>query len=286
MQHIGQTIAKIQKMKGIKVTELIDNIVSRSEYYRFINGQTQLAVDVFFQLLDRLHITLEEFQYINNDFQRSDFFLYQDKIADLLSNHQATELHQLSEEIKQRHGSDPNSKYQHLAIQAELSSDYLLHQFHSEKADPLVKYFSHLEYWSQYDITLFLNCIFAFSNKAIDQFLQVLMKDINKYMYYPSEMSLVVQIHVILAFLAIEKKQIQKLELLTGSLNQIKLSPNQLLERLLRQYINGAVSYIHGHPTEGQPQMDSAIATLDHYQMERWTNKLKDSEQLVFKFNN
>ncbi|UQS82094.1 hypothetical protein MOO45_07900 [Bombilactobacillus folatiphilus] len=281
MQHIGQTIAKIQKMKNIKVTELIDGIVSRSEYYRFINGQTQLAVDVFFQLLDRLHVTLDEFQYIDNDFQRSDFFLYQDKISDLLTFKKASELHELSEEIKSKYGKDSNSKYQHLAIQAELSSDLILNETHPEKAEPLVKYFDNLEYWSQYDITLFLNCIFAFSNTSIDHFLKSLMKDINNYIYFPGEMSVVVQIHIVLCFLAIVKRLLIKLDVLDTSLNQIDLSPNQLTERVLRDFINGAVSYFHGQLKEGLNQMNKAIEIFTKYDMRRWSTRLIDMKDSV-----
>lgn len=66
----GNTIKKIRKNKGLKQKDICQDIITLSYYSRIERDISIPTIDVFFQLIDNLNISLEEFLFIHNDFKK------------------------------------------------------------------------------------------------------------------------------------------------------------------------------------------------------------------------
>jgi len=70
---IGSTIELIRQNKNIPIKSLIGEVMSRAHYYRITNGQSDMTVKNFFNILERLNVSLEEFLFIKNNFKIEKF---------------------------------------------------------------------------------------------------------------------------------------------------------------------------------------------------------------------
>ncbi|ALS37616.1 transcriptional regulator with XRE-family HTH domain [Enterococcus rotai] len=66
---IGSTIELIRQNKNIPIKSLIGEVMSRAHYYRITNGQSDMTVKNFFNILERLNVSLEEFLFIKKQLQ-------------------------------------------------------------------------------------------------------------------------------------------------------------------------------------------------------------------------
>lgn len=57
---MGELVEEIRIAKGISIKELIDDNISRSFYYRFRKGDTDISLENFFELLSSLNVTFDE----------------------------------------------------------------------------------------------------------------------------------------------------------------------------------------------------------------------------------
>ena len=54
--ELGQIIEHIRQQKNLKINELIEGIVSRTTYYRFVNNQSRISIITFVQLVNRMNL--------------------------------------------------------------------------------------------------------------------------------------------------------------------------------------------------------------------------------------
>lgn len=69
MNKIGITIRKIRLIKGLTQKQVYTGIISRSFANRFESGSNDIQTEKFFQILNNLGISPNEFQYIHNNYQ-------------------------------------------------------------------------------------------------------------------------------------------------------------------------------------------------------------------------
>lgn len=66
--NVGSTLKQIRKNKGISQIKISKNIISQAAYSKFEAGLRDIDTQLYIKLVDRLNISLEEFEYIRNDF--------------------------------------------------------------------------------------------------------------------------------------------------------------------------------------------------------------------------
>ena len=60
----GETIKKIRKSKNMTLKEVAGDSLSLSQLSRFENGKSMIPVNLFYEILDNLNTTSEEFAFI------------------------------------------------------------------------------------------------------------------------------------------------------------------------------------------------------------------------------
>ena len=66
--YSGKDFKKIRKNRIYSQTEVTGNIISQSAYSKFETGIRDVDAGIYLQLLQRLNIPAEEFDYIRNDY--------------------------------------------------------------------------------------------------------------------------------------------------------------------------------------------------------------------------
>lgn len=97
MENFGATYKKIRKSRCITQESVCQNLISRTTLSKFENNKLVPSITVFFKLLDRIDISMDEFIYIGKNYQISKkkelvnnfFSIFTNKsIEDLNSLHQ------------------------------------------------------------------------------------------------------------------------------------------------------------------------------------------------------
>ncbi|MCM3611752.1 helix-turn-helix domain-containing protein [Planococcus sp. MERTA32b] len=69
MQNYGNAIKRIRKSRGLSQKYVGQGILSQAAFSKFEAGLTTVHSTAFFQILDRLSMSFEEFEYIINDYE-------------------------------------------------------------------------------------------------------------------------------------------------------------------------------------------------------------------------
>ncbi len=69
MNEYGKTIRKIREEKGYTMQQLSDGILSTSFLSKFERGNSDISISYFFQILERLSLSYDEFLFVHNDFK-------------------------------------------------------------------------------------------------------------------------------------------------------------------------------------------------------------------------
>lgn len=169
MKNYGSTFKWICKSKGLTLSQTSDTIVTPQFLSQFENGKSNIGLDVFIQLLDKLNVTFNEFSIhhaSNLDKDQADF------LADLSHAMKTKNQIQLKDLIKKENHQlkqDNNIRHQHNLI---LLKQYLHFldgkEFNDEQIDQIVSYLFETDNWCFYELTLFNNSLFCLPIETIE----------------------------------------------------------------------------------------------------------------------
>ena len=253
---LGKTLRKIRKGKQASLDSISDHHLSKSQISRFERGESEISCQRLINILDKLHISLDEFLILHNDeytktetfsnlikFIRKEYSsLHIDNLLNLLSDASLYELNTLEKTMLKSiiNTLDSNIK----------PSEHEL----AELTDYLFK----IDKWGYYEIILLGNCIRSINYNTCF----ILTKEMLKNYIYSSlnntNKKLVTQLAINCLILSIDNKNINNC---TYLINEIEL----LLEGELYFYEQTVFLYSEGYfdfvlnPKNGHQKMKDAI---------------------------
>lgn len=263
MYEFGTTIEKIRFMKNISVRVLVDGIMSISQYSRYKTGQNSLSVSKLFALIDRLNVTFEEFMFIHEKTDPNSFKHLQDQLMKAFSEKDIVSLRQIAEQAQSQFEQTTTLKNQQLAITADLLATRIKQEpFSSQQKmniHTLSLYLFNLNMWTHYDIVLFNNNIYAFSNEDRQLFSKNILKNLKNYKEYIQNKSEYVFFIANLLVIAINTHQYRQVSEYIDILNNLKLDPMLTTEKLIITFFKGIQEYLE---KPGKP-LDTCLMVLD-----------------------
>jgi Rgg/GadR/MutR family transcriptional activator len=275
----NQLLKKLRTERNFSQRKLAADISERSTLASFEQKGHRIAFDTLYKYLDRLNVTLEEFEYH-------------------LTNNQLNEKKQLS---KQFHTAYYQHDFDQLACLIEASKGlyqetqdfyyYLLYsqyylilmkkgQIHTtdeiERIETSIKdYLSRIETWGKFEITIFVNLMFLFT----DEYILFQIEQLNKQEFYNNLLSLNYHIYSKLltnaAFLFIDRKQIDQLEqILFYMTKNIPLDNDRI--RLMIRYFEGISALFHGEIDSGKQTITRSLEVLRFLGQSAYANELSD----------
>ncbi|KPN96720.1 helix-turn-helix domain-containing protein [Lysinibacillus sp. ZYM-1] len=236
--YVGKVIRDIRISKNIPSNKVYKNILSRPAIAKFEKGLSDTTVEKFFEIINVLNITLEEFEVIYKNDGNKDL-LYTRKYIEAYYNKDLAALKQITIDAKKDYLITGNEKFRHYqALVSLLIDDLNGTTEYREDLDVIQNYLMNCNNWGYYEVTLFTNTLSFYSNELIDLVYSrakntlLMLKNIKR---YRNEVALM--LFNILEIKIVSKK-ISRAKFYLTELNKIKLDvvDNMYIQAMIKYF--------------------------------------------------
>ena len=171
----GEFIKKIRQEKHLTQKELAEGILSKNFLSKFERGESKITSEIFLNLLERLNVSLDEFEQLVTAKHSQKEFLQ--KLETFKSQKDSYLLENLKAEEKQLFQSDRNRRHLHNQILVEAHLQYLQGKNIDVKQKRVIQsYLFEVEEWGDYEWELFGNIIFCLSTEETHLYLDSIFR--------------------------------------------------------------------------------------------------------------
>ncbi|HEV4875115.1 TPA: Rgg/GadR/MutR family transcriptional regulator [Streptococcus pneumoniae] len=257
---LGITLRKVRKGKQISLCSVADEHLSKSQISRFERGESEISCIRLINILDKLHITLDEFLILHNEDYTN---------AELFAN--------LVQYIRKQYSSH---NIKNIAALLSDSSHYTLNSFDktmiksilhtmdssiipsNKELLQLTDYLFKVEKWGYYEITLLGNCVRTINYNSY--FLST-KEMLNNYIYSSlnkTNKRIVTQLAINCLILSVDKEEFSNCTCLITEIKALLDNELNFYEQTVFLYATGYFEFKR-HLDSGIEKMKQAIQVLD-----------------------
>lgn len=238
-----EIINDIRIQKNISIKEISEYSVSKSTYYRYINGETDLNSYSFLKLLDTLHVTIEEVNHIKNGYGLSEQQNILVEIKKAFENQDITKLELLKKMCVFKQ-SNKIENYIHYESLIDILIARLQHKEIDIKKNKLYQYLLKTDTWTRYELIMFNNSMFFFNVSATKYILNRAipsLKNISK-LHSLGEESFRLVVNAVVFF--IHNNEINDAIKYIKLLNSIEILSDHIYEKIILKMLNNLPGYL------------------------------------------
>lgn len=257
---LGITLRKVRKGKQISICSVADEHLSKSQISRFERGESEISCIRLINILDKLHITLDEFLILHDeDYAKTESF------ANLVHYIRKQYSVQNFDKIKTLLSNSSNYTLNHFERTMVKS---ILHTVDSnifptdEKLLQLTDYLFNVEKWGYYEIILLANCVRTINYKSC----YLLTKEmLNNHIFSSlnkTNKRIVSQLAINCFILSIDKEEFSNCSYLIDKIKELLDNELNFYEQTVFLYATGYYEFKRQSCT-GIEKMKQAIKVLD-----------------------
>lgn len=257
---LGITLRKVRKGKQISLCSVADEHLSKSQISRFERGESEISCIRLINILDKLHITLDEFLILHNEDYTN---------AELFAN--------LVQYIRKQYSSH---NIKNIAALLSDSSHYTLNSFDktmiksilhtmdssiipsNKELLQLTDYLFKVEKWGYYEITLLGNCVRTINYNS---YFLLTKEMLNNYIYSSlnkTNKRIVTQLAINCLILSVDKEEFSNCTCLITEIKALLDDELNFYEQTVFLYATGYFEFKR-HLDSGIEKMKQAIQVLD-----------------------
>lgn len=257
---LGITLRKVRKGKQISLCSVADEHLSKSQISRFERGESEISCIRLINILDKLHITLDEFLVLHNEYYTN---------AELFAN--------LVQYIRKQYSSH---NIKNIAALLSDSSHYTLNSFEktmiksilhtmdssiipsNKELLQLTDYLFKVEKWGYYEITLLGNCVRTINYNS---YFLLTKEMLNNYIYSSlnkTNKRIVTQLAINCLILSVDKEEFSNCTCLITEIKALLDNELNFYEQTVFLYATGYFEFKR-HLDSGIEKMKQAIQVLD-----------------------
>ncbi|VKB51917.1 Positive transcriptional regulator, MutR family [Streptococcus pneumoniae] len=257
---LGITLRKVRKGKQISLCSVADEHLSKSQISRFERGESEISCIRLINILDKLHITLDEFLVLHNEDYTN---------AELFAN--------LVQYIRKQYSSH---NIKNIAALLSDSSHYTLNSFEktmiksilhtmdssiipsNKELLQLTDYLFKVEKWGYYEITLLGNCVRTINYNS---YFLLTKEMLNNYIYSSlnkTNKRIVTQLTINCLILSVDKEEFSNCTCLITEIKALLDNELNFYEQTVFLYATGYFEFKR-HLDSGIEKMKQAIQVLD-----------------------
>lgn len=188
---IGGTIKKVRMGKNITQHELAKNILSRPHLSLIENNKSDISMGLLIQLLEKLHLPVDEFVFLANNCSISESKSMAIKLMNEANKANSKGLNLLLEDSKNMFKEYSNYEFYHISLLTEiyirfLDNNFTINEDIQNMANPIKNYLFNLSDWHIYDLKLFSNTLFVFDVLTVESIVDTVLNSLKKYEFYPN----------------------------------------------------------------------------------------------------
>ena len=257
---LGITLRKVRKGKQISLCSVADEHLSKSQISRFERGESEISCIRLINILDKLHITLDEFLVLHNeDYTNTELFA------------------NLVQYIRKQYSSQ---NFKNIAALLSDSSHYTLNSFEktmiksilhtmdssiipsNKELLQLTDYLFKVEKWGYYEITLLGNCVRTINYNS---YFLLTKEMLNNYIYSSlnkTNKRIVTQLAINCLILSVDKEEFSNCTCLITEIKALLDNELNFYEQTVFLYATGYFEFKR-HSDSGIEKMKQAIQVLD-----------------------
>ncbi len=257
---LGITLRKVRKGKQISLCSVADEHLSKSQISRFERGESEISCIRLINILDKLHITLDEFLVLHNeDYTNTELFA------------------NLVQYIRKQYSSQ---NIKNIAALLSDSSHYTLNSFEktmiksilhtmdfsiipsNKELLQLTDYLFKVEKWGYYEITLLGNCVRTINYNS---YFLLTKEMLNNYIYSSlnkTNKRIVTQLAINCLILSVDKEEFSNCTYLITEIKALLDNELNFYEQTVFLYATGYFEFKR-HSDSGIEKMKQAIQVLD-----------------------
>ncbi|MGM9902846.1 transcriptional regulator [Enterococcus hirae] len=166
MTEHAALIRKLRKDRGLTQEQLTDGISQRGTLAAFETRGTKIGFELLVSYLDRMNISLEEYQFLLNSNSLSN----KQKLTNYLITSKTITPAQ-EQELLNEYEKTGNIYYRLIYAQRKLIASYLYSASFTasmtEEINVIKKYLEKIDTWGHFELTIFSNCLFIFEDEYI-----------------------------------------------------------------------------------------------------------------------
>lgn len=257
---LGITLRKVRKGKQISLCSVADEHLSKSQISRFERGESEISCIRLINILDKLHITLDEFLILHNeDYTNTELF------ANLV---QYIRKQYSSHNIKNIAALLSDSSHYTLNSFDKTMIKSILHTMDSsiipsnKELLQLTDYLFKVEKWGYYEITLLGNCVRTINYNS---YFLLTKEMLNNYIYSSlnkTNKRIVTQLAINCLILSVDKEEFSNCTCLITEIKALLDNELNFYEQTVFLYATGYFEFKR-HLDSGIEKMKQAIQVLD-----------------------
>ena len=257
---LGITLRKVRKGKQISLCSVADEHLSKSQISRFERGESEISCIRLINILDKLHITLDEFLVLHNeDYTNTALF------ANLV---QYIRKQYSSHNIKNIAALLSDSSHYTLNSFEKTMIKSILHTMDSsiipsnKELLQLTDYLFKVEKWGYYEITLLGNCVRTINYNS---YFLLTKEMLNNYIYSSlnkTNKRIVTQLAINCLILSVDKEEFSNCTCLITEIKALLDNELNFYEQTVFLYATGYFEFKR-HSVSGIEKMKQAIQVLD-----------------------
>lgn len=182
MNHPGETVRYIRKSKKVTLSELAQGEVSVAFLSRFERGECDISFTHLLNLLNKLNVTIDEFLYVKNDYEVSDFQQFFENVKKYVMEDNLHMLQVLHDRMNSLYIMKKKIHYLHFSVIAALYVQRISKKQPDLKMVKLLsEYLSNVDVWGYYELVVYNNSLFSF---PVDQMISLSRMAYEKSMDY------------------------------------------------------------------------------------------------------
>lgn len=271
----GVTIREIRKSKSMTLKEAAGDTLSISQLSRFENGKSVIPVDLFYEILDNLNTTTEEFYFFMGQKKDRAILKTFDRIEAYVSKRDQVKLKQLKSELEAENPA-LYSWGQFLIY----FIDSILNLYDSKEqntAQPVLNYLMQVDDWGEMELRLYALFGFVFEVETTHFLMHTALKRSRKYLTVPAAARL---LHTILSnnfstFLFYGHIEYAE-ETITLFDTEYSENIDALTPHIDFTFNKGLLAFKKGDPDKGREYCEQAIAICNLFRQKESGNMYRN----------
>ena len=277
----GEFIKKIRQEKHLTQKELAEGILSKNFLSKFERGESKITSEIFLKLLERLNVSLDEFEQLVTSKHSQKEFLQ--KLETFKSQKDGYLLENLKAEEKQLFQSDRNRRHLHNQFLVEAHLQYLQGKTIDVKQKRVIQsYLFEVEEWGDYEWELFGNIVFCLSTKETHLYLDSIFRKarLGKQDTMHKRMLCRILLNIFLEDIEANPSEASQVE---AYLTELLQDEEFYYEKIRFYYLQGILHIYQGHVDKGKLECMKMIDIF--YQLKEYKKVSQYREYLEYAIN-
>ena len=266
MEDLGKVFREFRISKNFSLKEAAGEACSTSQLSRFELGESDLAASRFFDILDNIHVTIENFMDKARNFQHHEHVALMAQLVPLYYANDIAGFQKLQEEEleKAKHSTNPlYFELNWILLQGLICQRDANFSMKQPDLDKVADYLFQTEEWTMYELILFGNLYSFYEVDYVTRLGREVMEREDFYKEIGRHRKLVLILALNCYQHCLEHRSFENASYFEAYVEKIIGKSIKLYERNIFHYLKGFALYQKGQTEKGWQQMQEAMHIFD-----------------------